>query len=54
MAAKRYRGNKWTYQVRAAGLLPKPIYLSFDDEAAVGHFDHLGAPRKRGFFMPGV
>lgn len=33
MATKRKRGNSWNYTIRRAGLLPKPIYLSFDDEA---------------------
>lgn len=33
MANKRMRGGAWRYTVRRAGLLPRPIYLSFDDEA---------------------
>lgn len=32
MATKRRRGPSWHYTVRRAALLPKPIYLSFDDE----------------------
>jgi len=31
MATKRKRGDTWHYTVRRAGLLPKPIYLSFDE-----------------------
>lgn len=33
MATKRRRGDSWHYTVRRAGLLPKPLYLSFEDEA---------------------
>jgi integrase len=33
MATKRIRGNTWHYTVRRAGILPKPLYLTFDDEA---------------------
>lgn len=34
MATKRRRrGASWQYTIRRAGLLPKPLYLSFDDEA---------------------
>lgn len=33
MATKRRRGDTWHYVVKRAGLLPKPLYLSFDDEA---------------------
>jgi len=33
MATKRRRGKSWHYTVRRTGLLPRPIYLSFDDEA---------------------
>ena len=33
MATKRKRGNTWHYTVRRAGVLPKPIYLTFDDDA---------------------
>jgi integrase len=33
MATKRRRGDSWHYVVKRAGLLPKPIYLTFDDEA---------------------
>ena len=33
MATKRRRGATWHYTIRRAGLLPRPIYLSFDDEA---------------------
>jgi len=33
MATKRRRGDAWTYTIRRAGLLPKPLYLSFTDEA---------------------
>lgn len=33
MATKRFRGKVWAYQVRCSALLPKPIYLTFADEA---------------------
>ena len=33
MATKRQRGAAWHYTIRRAGLLPKPIYLSFPTEA---------------------
>jgi len=33
MATKRRRGDTWHYTIRRARLLPKPIYLSFEDEA---------------------
>ena len=33
MATKRKRGESWHYTVKRAGLLPRPIYLTFDDEA---------------------
>lgn len=33
MATKRKRGNTYHYTVKRAALLPKPIYLTFDDEA---------------------
>ena len=33
MAGKRQRGDKWEYVVKRAGLLEKPLYLTFDDEA---------------------
>ena len=33
MATKRQRGNVWTYCVKRKGLLPKPVYLTFDTEA---------------------
>lgn len=32
MATKRQRGNTWHYTVKRAALLPKPIYLTFDDD----------------------
>jgi len=32
MATKRQRGNTWEFIVRRAGLLPKPISLTFDSE----------------------
>lgn len=32
MATKRQRGKSWHYTIRRAGLLPKPINLSFADE----------------------
>lgn len=32
MATKRKRGNSWHYIVKRAGVLPKPVYLSFDVE----------------------
>lgn len=33
MATKRKRGAKWEYCVKRKGLLPRPLYLSFDTEA---------------------
>lgn len=33
MATKRLRGNTWEYVVKRKGLLTKPIYLSFTNEA---------------------
>jgi len=33
MATKRLRNDAWHYTIRRAGLLPKPLYLSFADEA---------------------
>lgn len=33
MATKRRRGDAWHYTIKRAGLLPRPIYLSFTDEA---------------------
>lgn len=33
MATKRLRGDSWHYVVKRAHLLPRPIYLSFEDEA---------------------
>jgi len=32
MATKRQRNGAWAYTVRRAGLLPKPLYLTFDSE----------------------
>lgn len=32
MATKRKRGETWHYTVRRKALLPKPVYLTFDDE----------------------
>lgn len=32
MATKRERNGVWQYTVRRKGLLPKPLYFSFDDE----------------------
>lgn len=32
MATKRRRGDAWHYTIKRAGVLPKPLYLSFDDE----------------------
>ncbi|MGC1547446.1 MAG: site-specific integrase [Rhodanobacter sp.] len=32
MATKRKRNNRWHYVVKRQGLLPQPIYLSFEDE----------------------
>ncbi len=32
MAGKRKRGNSWEYIFKRAGVLEKPLYLSFDDE----------------------
>lgn len=33
MAMKRRRGDAWHYTIKRSGLLPKPLYLSFVDEA---------------------
>jgi integrase len=33
MATKRRRNDAWHYTIKRAGLLPKPLYLSFADEA---------------------
>lgn len=33
MATKRQRQGRWHYTIKRAGVLPKPLYLSFDDEA---------------------
>lgn len=33
MASKRQRGEVWEYTVKRAGVLPKPIYLTFKSEA---------------------
>lgn len=33
MATKRKRGGAWHYTVKRAGILPRPLYLSFSDEA---------------------
>lgn len=33
MATKRVRAGKWHYTIRRAGLLPRPVYLTFADEA---------------------
>lgn len=33
MASKRKRGEVWEYTVKRAGLLPKPLYLTFASEA---------------------
>ena len=33
MATKRKRGSSWEYTVRRSGLLAKPLYLTFADEA---------------------
>ena len=33
MATKRLRGNTWHYVIKRTGLLPTPIYLTFDTEA---------------------
>lgn len=45
MATKRLRNGKWHYQVVRKNLLPKPIYLTFDDEqegdAYVSHLEKL-------------
>lgn len=32
MASKRCRNGKWEYVVKRAGVLEKPVYLTFDDE----------------------
>ena len=32
MATKRAKGKKWEYIVKRAKLLPKPLYLVFEDE----------------------
>ena len=45
MATKRLRGDTWNYVVKRSGLLPRPIYLSFKDEAEgdayVSHLERL-------------
>ncbi len=33
MATKRRRGDTWHYTIKRLGLLPRPLYLSFADEA---------------------
>ena len=33
MASKRQRGDVWEYTVKRAGVLPKPLYLTFKSEA---------------------
>lgn len=33
MATKRERNGRWHYTVKRQGLLPRPVYLSFDSEA---------------------
>lgn len=33
MATKRFRRNRWEYRIRRIGLLPKPLYFAFKDEA---------------------
>lgn len=32
MATKRYKNGAWEFRITRSGLLPKPIYLRFDDE----------------------
>ncbi|QAU23758.1 hypothetical protein EO087_06985 [Dyella sp. M7H15-1] len=32
MATKRIRAGRWHYVIKRQGLLPRPIYLSFDTE----------------------
>lgn len=45
MATKVRRGNSWAYTIKRKSLLPKPIYLTFDDEqegdAYVLHLEKL-------------
>ena len=41
MATKRRRGEVWHYTVRRAGLLPRPLYLSFDDGPHPEHTPRL-------------
>ncbi len=49
MATKRRRGNSWHYVVKRAGLLPRPIYLSFESEEEGDRYvTHLEALLKRG------
>ena len=33
MATKRFRNNAWAYVIRRKNLLPKPVYLTFSEEA---------------------
>ena len=33
MATKRWKGGAWEYKVQRAGVLPRAVYLRFDDEA---------------------
>lgn len=33
MATKRKRGNSWTYVIKRKELLPRPLFLTFNDEA---------------------
>ena len=45
MATKRFRNNAWAYVIRRKNLLPKPVYLTFSDEAEgdayVAHLEQL-------------
>lgn len=38
MAHKRRKGEKWEFVIKRAGLLPKPLYLTFDTEQAGDNF----------------
>lgn len=33
MATKRFHNGKWEYRVRRSGVLPRPVYVRFEDEA---------------------
>lgn len=55
MATKRRRGASWEYTVRRKGLLPKPLYLTFADEAEGDRYCvQLEALLDRGIVPPEV